>query len=260
MDQRSSHPVQWSSRATALFLAAAGCLAACFPGIGHASSDSNVSTTVTISKSSGRLAIQAGMGLMTSGDLFKVDVTSGNPHFWLTPADSLFASEEFVVTMDEDLLLGASVSFRFAGHWWLRADVSYSKVDATAEALVGQTVQLFLYDRLAFLMGGLVIERPLISTPSYPFFLAGGTLVKVTADNARELDQTQWGLRLGAGYHHDFDGRWGLRVEVRDTITSLDTSGHRPSSPEPEEFPYNYLEIDTQNLFEITLMVQRIFN
>ena len=197
---------------------------------------------------------------MTSGDLFKVEVVNRTPHQWLTPAGQLFNSEEFVVTLDEDMFVGAALSYRVTGMWWLRAVLSYSKVDATAEALVGESVELFLYDRLAFLMAGLVVERPLVATPSYPFLLAGVAWVKLTAEHASELDQDGLGIRFGAGYNHNFGGLWCLRFEIRDTVKQIDTLAHQPTTTEPIEVDTNYTEAGPQNLFEISLMVRGRFH
>jgi hypothetical protein len=204
-----------------------------------------------------RFKVTFGAGVLTSGDLFKIEVVSRNPQPWLSPAGSQFNSEEFVVTLDESLLLAVSLFYRLGGQWWLRGDLSYAKLDATTEALVGQTVELHLYDRLAFLMAGLTVERPLIATTSYPFLLAGAALVDIKADHAAELNQSGLGWRLGVGYHHTFNNTWGLRLEIRDTIMQIDTSAHEPINLNPQDPETTKAEYGPQHLFELALLIQR---
>lgn len=206
-----------------------------------------------------RLRVTAGAGVLTSGDLFKVEVVSRNPQPWLAPAGSQFNSEEYIVTLDEDLLLSASLFYRLGGQWWLRGDLSYAKLDATAEALVGQTVELHLYDQLAFLMAGLTVERPLVSTPSYPFLLAGFAWVDIKAEHDAAFDQSDLGWRFGAGYHQDFAVSWGLRLEIRDTILQIDTSEHRPLNLNPLDPELKIDQYGPQHLFELVLLIQKIF-
>jgi len=214
---------------------------------------------VSVDPGPSRLRVTAGAGVLTSGDLFKVEVVSRNPQPWLSPAGSQFNSEEFIVTLDEDLLLSASLIYRLVGQWWLRGDLSYAKLDATAEALVGQTVELHLYDQLDFLMAGLTVERPLVSTPSYPFLLAGLAWVDIKAENEAAFDQSDLGWRLGGGYHQQFATSWGLRLEIRDTILQIDTLQHQPLNLNPQEPELKIEQYGPQHLFELALLIQKVF-
>ncbi|MFH1845715.1 MAG: hypothetical protein ABIF77_21240 [bacterium] len=202
-----------------------------------------------------RWLLSAGAGIMTSGDLFKVMIPSGSLPDWLAPAGGEFNSDEFVVTLDEDLQTALSVAYQTVGNWWLRFDFSWSQVDATAEARVGQTVELHLYERMTFLMAGLTVERPLLSTPDFPYLIAGVTMVDLNAVNAQELDQSKTALRFGVGYHHAFDSTWGGRIEIRDTFLQLDSTDHVPAARGVGLVEHEFEEYGPQSLFEITVSI-----
>jgi hypothetical protein len=199
----------------------------------------------------GRLEGMVWGGVLTSGDLLRVEVPSGLTRQWLTPAGGSFNAYEFRVTLDEDAFLGFSLAYALREPWRLRLDVGWAELDATAEARTSQTVELHLYDQLRFFTIGLSVERPLVAEPSYPYLLAGAALTAVGADQATELDQTRLGIRLGAGYQHTFSGGWALRLEVADTIQQLDLEDHVPRLAGGEATDIPLEELGPQNLFEV---------
>ena len=198
--------------------------------------------------------LAVGAGVATSGDLFKVSV-AGGPAFWLPPAGGSFPADRFVVTLDEDVAVAATVGYRLSSYVALRGDLSWSRLNATAEARAGQTVSLYPYEQLSLLMLALVAEVPLIRTPSHPYLLAGGAVVLVDAVYAEELDQNVIGPRVGLGYLHAFDRRWGLRLEIRDTIVAIDTEDHRTEPAAGFEPDVTYTRIEPQHLFELLVQV-----
>jgi hypothetical protein len=205
----------------------------------------------------GRLVFCAGAGVFTSGDLFKITARSGEASWWALPAAGRFYSAEFIVTIDDDLLVNGGVSYQLDPVWALKLDVGWTEANATVEAQVGQTVELYLYDRLTFILGALSVERALLQQSSYPFLQVGAVLVNLSAQGAAGLDQTLWGGRFGVGYHHAFDQRWGFRFEIRDTIRQLDTGAHTDLLTNPEESLIE--QRGPQNLFEILALVRGRF-
>lgn len=196
----------------------------------------------------------AGAGMATSGDLFTATV-AGGPAAWLPPAGGQFNADRFIVTLDEDLAVAVAGGYRLGSRWILRADVSWARLDATAEARAGQTVTLHPYDRLGLLQLSLAAEIRLIRTRCYPYLVAGAVAVVVDAEYASELDQTVLGPRLAVGYLHAFAERWGVRLEVRDTIVSIDTENHRTEPAAGFEPAVTYERVGTQHLFELLALV-----
>jgi hypothetical protein len=234
-----------------------GAIAVGMPPTGFAQSDTGRSRPASVRGDEPDVPswwIAAGVGVATSGDLFKVEV-AGGPATWLPPAGGSFNSDRFIVTLDEDLAVAATVGYRLGSRWNLRGDVSWSRLNATAEARVGQSVLLYPYDRLSTLQLGLEAEVRLIRTPSYPYLLAGLVVVDIDAQYASELDQTVWGPRLGIGYQHAFDPVWSLRVEIRDTIVSIDTENHRTEPAAGFEPDLTYERVDRQHLFELLALI-----
>ena len=203
--------------------------------------------------------IAAGAGVMTSGDLFKVTVDNGVAIPWLPPAGGEFRSDKFTVTFDEDLDLALSLGLRFSRHLTLRGDLSWASVAATAEARVGQTVELYLYENFTFIMAALGLEMRLLATPSTPYLLIAAALVDFRADQAKELDQTQLGARIGVGYEHALGANWTIGVEIRDTIVSLDTEDYRPEAATPSYPEITYTPITPQHVFEILAQARLSF-
>ena len=203
--------------------------------------------------------ISAGAGMMTSGDLFKVTVNNGVAIPWLPPAGGEFRSDKYTVTFDEDLDLALSLGLRFSRHLTLRGDLSWASVAATAEARVGQTVELHPYETFTFIMAALGLEARLLATPSTPYLLIGATLVDFRADQAAELDQTQLGARIGVGYEHALGASWTIGLEIRDTIVSLDTEDYRPEAATPSYPEITYTSVTPQHLFEILVQARLSF-
>jgi hypothetical protein len=175
-------------------------------------------------------SLAIGAGVMASGDVIKVRVNSGNDLVWRPPAGGEFSSERFTVTLDEAVQIALSGAWRPARRLWLRGDLSWARQKAAALALVGQTVEPFLYDEWDVILAGLAVEYRLTQDRTYPYALVGGVLAVVRSRHDSAVDQDRWSLRLGAGLNHDIDRRWSLRIEVRDTLVDLDLEDYRPTA------------------------------
>ncbi len=208
----------------------------------------------------GAWVLGAGVGFMSSGDLFTVEIPSGSSAIWQTPAGGRFNAYEFTVTLDEDVQTGVYLAHAVLGRWWLRLDFSWSQMDMTAEARIAQTVELHRYDRLTVLMGGLSLERELVRARHFPYVLGGVALVDVGAKGTGDLDQSLIGWRLGAGFQYSFDARWAGRFEIRDTVQQLDFSGHHPRTIAGTTTPaIEFEQMGPQNFFELTFSIRGIF-
>jgi hypothetical protein len=208
----------------------------------------------------GAWVLGAGVGFMTSGDLFTVVVPSGTSAIWQAPGGGIFNAYEFTVTLDEDVQTGLYLARPVLGRWWLRLDFSWSQMDMTAEARIAQTVELHRYDRLTVLMGGLSVERELVRARHFPYVLGGVALVNVGAKGMGDLDQSLLGWRLGGGFQYTFDAHWAGRFEIRDTIQQLDFSEHRPRTITGTTTPaIEFEQLGPQNFFELTFSIRGIF-
>ncbi len=206
----------------------------------------------------GRLSVSAGSGALTSGDVFVVRVPGDVVQRWLAPSGTEFAAREFRVTLDEDVLAAVGLAYEATDVWSLRLDLSYSEVDMTALARTSQTVELIPYDRLTFVMAGLEVERALVRAPTHPYLLAGGAVAGISAARAEALDQTRFGLRLGAGLHWPLDPRWAVRLEIRDTIVQIEAADHEPVLVAGDRAPA-LEELGPQSLFEIGASIRARF-
>lgn len=202
-----------------------------------------------VQRTTGRWSVSAGGGLLTSGDLFNVTATS------LVQGRPPYGASEFRVTLDEDLLIALSAAYRARERWSVRMELGWSRVDATAEARVGQTVVLQEYDRLTFTLVGLSAEHRLLATRLYPYLCAGAALARLSAAEAEGLTQTRLGARLGAGLQVELGPAWGARAEIRDTICQFDSDRHAGSAPGIDA----YEELGPQHLFEVIVAMSVIF-
>lgn len=175
-----------------------------------------------------RFFITVGAGMATGGDLFRIR-TAGNSGIRYVPAaGEPFASENVLITLDEALALAAGFGGRIGSHLWYRLDASTATIDVAAEARIGEGAQAYRWDRLSFVHVAAGLEYRLVSAPSFPYVTAGVGLMSITADTDEQFDQTQPSLRAGAGYQLTFTREWSLRVEIRDSIASLDFEDYTP--------------------------------
>lgn len=204
----------------------------------------------------GPWSVTVGAGLLTSGDLFRLVVPDGTARLWSPPLGGTFSAHEVLVTLDEDLAMSASVTRRLGGRWRARCDLSWAEANATAEARVGQTVELHAWERPTFLLVGLDVECQLVQARLHPYALAGLTLSRLTAARATALDQTRVGLRAGVGLQYGFSPEWGMRAELRDTWQQFDMSDY---GADPAFAGIAFEELGPQHLFELLLQVRVMF-
>jgi len=208
------------------------------------------------SMEAGPWSLAIGAGLLTSGDLFRVVVPDGTPRLWSPPLGGTFSAHEILVTLDEDLAVSATVARQLGGRWRARCDVSWGEANATAEARVGQTVELHAWERPSFLLAGLDLECQLVQARLYPYALAGLTFSRLSAAKTPALDQTRVALRGGVGLQLAFAPEWGVRAELRDTWQQFDMSEY---GADPAFADYDFEELGPQHLFEMLLQIRAVF-
>lgn len=206
--------------------------------------------------------IMPGAGMMTSGDLIRVYTTGESGIPWDPPGGHPFISSDFVLTLDESIGLAVTLGRRLVDRLWLRFDFSVSQLPITALARVGETAEVYRWDELAVLLMNLSVEYRLVRYPSYFYLLGGSGLTSVGGNASDDYDQSLMNLRLGGGYNANLGRGWGLRLEIRDTLQSLDLAGYRPPVVvDPEEiYPDVQLEDrGPQHFVEILLSVNGSF-
>jgi hypothetical protein len=204
----------------------------------------------------GPWSVAIGAGLLASGDLFRASVPDGSARIWSPPLGGTFSAHEILVTLDEDLAVSAAVGRRLGGRWRVRCDLSWAEASATAEARVGQTVELRTWEKPTFLLAGLDVECQLLRARLYPYALAGVTVTHLAAAQASALDQTRVGLRGGVGLQLGFAPEWGLRAELRDTWQQFDLTDY---GDDPAFADRTFEELGPQHLFELLLQVRALF-
>ena len=204
--------------------------------------------------------IMPGAGMMTSGDLVKV-VTAGESGVpWDPPGGVPFTSSDFVLTLDESIGLALTLGRRIADRIWLRLDISAAQLPITALARVGQTAEVFRWDELSVVLLDLAVEYRLVRHPSFLYLLGGSGLTAVSGNASDDYDQSLLNLRFGGGYHANLGRGWGLRLEIRDTLQSLDLAGYRPPVVEGGIYPNVQVEErGPQHFVEILLAMNGSF-
>lgn len=167
-------------------------------------------------------------GIMSSGDLLSVRTPAASGVPWTPPAGSSFVSDEFLLTLNEDASFGIGVE-RIVNDWLaVRGDASFSRLEVTAEARIGETVKLLPYDEISLAVYSLSAELKLVRNPSFPYLLGGAAVTVLSGSGDGAFDQTRAGLRVGGGYHQDLGHRLGLRGEVRTTIQQFQFADYVP--------------------------------
>ena len=200
-----------------------------------------------------RWSIALGPGLATSGDLFRVVVPSQQVRTWSPPAGADFNAYEFLVTLDQDLAFGGTVSYRLTPRWLARVDLSWARLNATAEARVGQGVELHSWAQPAFLLAAAELECQLLHARAYPYALVGAAWTRLSAAEAPALEQSRLGLRAGVGFHYAFSPQWGVRAELRDTRQQFDLHAYGRAA---EFGGQPFEQRGPQNLFEALVQVR----
>ena len=140
--------------------------------------------------------------------------------------------------------------------WSVRADFGYSRMDVAAEALIGQSGGVFLFDRMSVLIFGLGAEARLTQSTSYPYAQVSVLMSHLDPVRATKLEQTNFGGRLGLGYLHSFEKVWGLRFEGRLSATGFSVGDYVPQTTLPGEPIIEYETEDHLLFFEFLIGIQ----
>lgn len=170
-------------------------------------------------------------GAASAGDLFRVRAGGAVP--WDPEGGAPFGSAEFVATLDEGFAYGVSILRDLSPWFALRADAAFTELPLTAEARVGETVRIFEYDDVALTSFTVGLEAKLTRSPSYPFLTAALGTTIADAAGSEAYDQTVLAGRYGAGWHQVLSQALAFRLEVCNTMLSLDFEDYRPPSPLP---------------------------
>jgi opacity protein-like surface antigen len=205
-------------------------------------------------------AFTLGAGLTASGDLFRVRTTGDSGIPWLPPAGSPFLSDDFRVTLDEDIGLSVGLARRLQERLWLRLDLSSAQMDMTAIARAGQTADIHQWDQLTAVMTIMSLEYRLVHLASFPYLLGGAGVTVVGGEGTSDYDQTRFAWRLGAGYHKDLSQGWGVRGEIRGTFQSLDFADYRPPVDSDTIYPDVTMEdYGITHFWEFMIMIRGEF-
>ncbi len=204
----------------------------------------------------GRWHLGVSGGLQGGSDLFRVEVVDGPPVPWDPATGGGFQSARFTASLDRNFSFGLFLARDLGEAWSVRADLGYSRMDVAAEALIGQTGAVFLFDRISVLNLGLGLEARLARAVSYPFVQASILVSHLGPVRADALEQTNLGGRLGLGYFHSFQEIWGLRLEARLTGTGFSVGDYVPQSILPDQPQMDYTTEDHLLFFEFLVGIQ----
>jgi hypothetical protein len=166
---------------------------------------------------------------------------------WQTLEGGSFASAKFKASLERNAGLGLTVRRTLGPVLSLRADLGYSRLDVAAEALLGQTGSVLLYDRMSVLRAGLGLDAQLASAPSYPYLGLAAGAVRLGPEMAADLEQTVAGVQAVLGYHRRVGRAVGLELEARLGKTGFDMGGFQPAT-----VPAADREIEVQGTSSLT--------
>ena len=195
-------------------------------------------------------------GIQGGSDLFRVQVVDGVGVPWEPVSGGGFQSARFTASLDRNASFGLFLARDLGSTWSVRADFGYSRMDVAAEALIGQTGAVFLFDRMSVITLGLGAEARLTQSSSYPYAQVSFLVSHLGPVRAKELEQTNIGGRLGLGYLHSFEKVWGVRFEGRLSATGFSVGDYVPRTSSPGE---PVIEYDTQDhlvFFEFLIGIQ----
>ncbi len=189
-------------------------------------------------------------GMLGGADLFRASNSSGEPVAWIPDSDEPWLSHRIKVRMESSFVLGLQIQ-RQMGDWYsLRAGFSYSETDIVAEAPIEEVAEVFPYDTAEIWMFSLGTEVRLTqTTASYPYFSADLLVVGFSPENSGFLAQTNFGGKLGLGYHHQFDPVWSFNFEAGISRSAFSSA----AMPTPVDVEPGDLEYENENhlmLFE----------
>jgi hypothetical protein len=196
-------------------------------------------------------------GLQGASDLFRVEALDGFSPQWESIGGGGFNASRFTATFDQDFSLGLFFQKDMGEMWALRAEVGVSRMDVIAEALSGQTGELYLYERVDMVNLGVGAEFRLTRAPSYPFAGIAILVSSLSPATFDDLAQTNLGGRLSLGYLQKITPELALRLEGRVGLTALDVDDYHPPSEPAVEVDYD--SESTLRIFELLLAIQASF-
>jgi hypothetical protein len=198
-------------------------------------------------------------GVQGGSDLFRVEVINGPPVPWDPAHGGGFQSARFTTSLDRNFSLGLFVTRDLGSIWSVRMDLGYSRMDVAAEALVGQTGAVFLFDRMDVTQLGLGMVARLAQADSYPYALMSLLVSYLGPIRASDLEQSNLGGRLGLGFFHPFQEIWGLVLEATLAQTDFSVGGYVPQSSNLDQPELDYSAEDKLYFFEFKVGVQASF-
>ncbi len=195
-------------------------------------------------------------GVLVGSELFRVEVIDGPAVPWDPATGGGFQSSRFTASLDRNFSFGLFLARDLGSVWSVRADLGHSRMDVAAEALLGQTGAVFLFDRISVLNLGLGLEARLAQAASYPFAQASVLVSHLGPVRADDLAQTNWGARLGLGYFYSLRQVWGLRFEARLARTGFSVGDYVPQSELPDQPVLDYTTQDHLVFFEFLIGIQ----
>jgi hypothetical protein len=189
-------------------------------------------------------------GLPSGDDLFRVRAGGSTP--WDPEGGAPFGSSDFTVTLDEGFAYGVSI-LRDLGPWLrARADATFAQLPMTAKARVGETVRLYEYDAMSVAMFGVGFEARLTSAPSHPYLAIGVGTTVAGGVRTDAYDQTVLAARFGVGYQQVLATSLALRLEICNTMQSMDFEEYRPPTSRGEYPNVTVENLGPQNILGFT--------
>jgi len=198
----------------------------------------------------------AGGGVQGGSDLFRVRVLNGVGVPWDPDTGGGFQSSRFTASLDRNVSFGLFLGRDLSNTWSVRADFGYSRMDVAAEALIGQSGAVFLFDRMSVVNLGLGAEARLTRASSYPYASVGVLVSRLGPARAKDLEQTNIGARLGLGYLHSFEKVWSLRFEARLSATGFSVGDYVPQSSLATQPIIEYTTENKLVFFEFMIGIQ----
>jgi hypothetical protein len=198
-------------------------------------------------------------GIQGGSDMFRVEVVNGPPVPWDPANGGGFQSARFTTSLDRNFSLGFYVARDLGSIWSIRLDLGYSRMDVAAEALIGQTGAVFLFDRMDVTNLGVGMVARLAKADSYPYVLMSLLASHLGPIQAEALEQTNLGGRLGLGYLHPFQEVWGLVLEATLARTGFSVGDYVPQSSTADQPVIEYTYEDKLYFFEFKIGLQASF-
>ncbi len=198
----------------------------------------------------GSWSVEFSGGLLSGSDFFSAYHTTGDTLSWVPEEQGDWVSHRIRVGLKSSLCGGIQVQRRMGDWYSLRAGATFSRMELSAEAPVGEMGEVFTYDQAdVWLLSAGGEIRLTIQTPSYPYLTGDIIFLDFSPDRSDFLSQSNLGGRLAIGYHHQFDPMWAINVEIgisRSVLAAI-------YLPTPEDAEPENIEVDNEShlsLFE----------